>query len=107
AFEVGKFRIFDFEGRQVGILRWGETEVYAVHNRCPHMGGPICRGIPGPKIVSRGSGVPGAVEADYDSPMVTCPWHKWEFQMKSGASVWNHKYRVRTYPVKVEAGRVF
>jgi nitrite reductase/ring-hydroxylating ferredoxin subunit len=105
-FEEGKARIFTFEGREVGIVRWRGEEVYAVHNRCPHMGGPLCRGVVGPKIVSRGGGVPGVVEADEDTPTIICPWHKWEFQARSGESVWDPKYRVKMYPVKVEKGRV-
>ena len=106
SFEEGKPRIISIEGREVGIIRWRGDEIYAVHNRCPHMGGPLCRGVVGPKIVSRGGGVPGAIETDENIPTIVCPWHKWEFQAKNGQSMWDPKYRVKTYPVRIENGRV-
>ena len=105
-FEEGKPRIFSIEGREIGVIRWRGDEIYALHNRCPHMGGPLCRGVFGPKIVSRGGGVPGRVEIDDDVPIVICPWHKWEFEVKKGQSVWDSKYRMKIYPVKIEGGRV-
>ena len=98
-------RVVAIEGRHVGVVRWRGEELYALHNRCPHQGGPLCRGFFGPKIVSR-DGVPGRLEADDDVPIVICPWHKWEFEAATGKSLWDPSYRVRTYPVKVEKGRV-
>jgi nitrite reductase (NADH) small subunit len=106
AFPLRSVRIVSVEGREVAVVRWSENEFYALHNRCPHMGGPVGCGGLAPKIVSRGGGVPGSVEVDDDVPTLTCPWHKWEFQVKDGASVWSGKYRVRTYPVHVEDGDV-
>ncbi|MCY4086294.1 MAG: Rieske (2Fe-2S) protein [Actinomycetia bacterium] len=99
-------RVFSIEGREVGVMRWRGDEVFAFHNRCPHQGGPLCRGFFGPKLVSRGPGVPGRLEADDDLPIVVCPWHKWEFEAATGRGVWDPNYRVRTYPIKIEEGRV-
>ena len=39
-------------------------------------------------------------------PIVVCPWHKWEFEAATGKGVWDPDYRVRTYPISVEDGRV-
>lgn len=105
-FPVGKATVISIDSREVAIVRWREDELYAVHNRCPHMGGPLCRGGLGPKIVSRGGGVPGSIEVDEDIPTLVCPWHKWEFQAKNGESMWSPKYRVKTFPVTVENGDV-
>jgi nitrite reductase/ring-hydroxylating ferredoxin subunit len=105
-FPLRDVRIVSVEGRDVAVVRWGDEEFYAVHNRCPHMGGPVGCGGLGPKIVSRGGGVPGRVEVDDDVPALTCPWHKWEFQLKDGVSLWDSQYRVKTYPVTVENGEV-
>ena len=99
-------RVVSIEGREIGVMRWRDDELFAFHNRCPHQGGPLCRGFFGPKLVSRDGGVPGRLEADDDVPIVVCPWHKWEFEAATGRSVTDSDYRVRTYPIKVEDGRV-
>ena len=99
-------RVLSIEGREIGVMRWHGDELFAFHNRCPHQGGPLCWGFFGPKLVSRDGGVPGRLEADDDVPIVVCPWHKWEFEAATGRSVTDSDYRVRTYPIRVEAGRV-
>ena len=38
-----------------------------------------------------------------DGEILVCPWHRWEFDIKTGKSVFNpHKLKVKTYPVTVE-----
>ena len=41
---VGKFKIIDMDGKEVGLLRFADGEVHAVRNMCPHKVAPICRG---------------------------------------------------------------
>jgi nitrite reductase (NADH) small subunit len=101
-FEPRKPRLVDVEGLALGVVRWRDDEVYAIANRCPHQGAPLCAGNVGPKLV----GTPGAVEVDPDRPVITCAWHHWEFELKTGQSVWDPRYRAKTYPVKVENDRV-
>jgi len=95
-------RIVSVGCRELGIVRW-EGEFYALHNRCPHQAGPVCTGTLGPKIVCDS---PGQLEIDPDSPVIACAWHRWEFDVKTGASVWDPKYRVKTYPVEIRDDRV-
>lgn len=90
-------KIVSVGGRELGIVHWGD-DVYAIHNRCPHQAGPICHGTLGPKIVCN---EPGKLDLDLDSPVVACAWHRWEFYVKTGASVWDPKYRVKTYQVEI------
>jgi nitrite reductase/ring-hydroxylating ferredoxin subunit len=101
-FALRELVLVDVAGIEVGILRWESDEVYAVQNRCPHMGGPLCYGHVGPRL----EGVPGAVTADYSDPVVACPWHHWEFHVKTGRSLFDESYRIKTYPVTVEDGRI-
>jgi nitrite reductase/ring-hydroxylating ferredoxin subunit len=37
---------------------------------------------------------------------VTCPWHAWTFDVKTGENVVNGEMRVACYEVKVEDGAV-
>ena len=47
--------------------------------------------------------VPGAFEYDSSRQILTCPWHGWEFDVRTGRS-WCDPVglRVRTYDVSVE-----
>jgi nitrite reductase/ring-hydroxylating ferredoxin subunit len=33
---------------------------------------------------------------------VTCPWHGWQYNVATGASVFNEQIKVQTFEVKVE-----
>ena len=62
-------------------------EFSAINNLCPHRGGPLAEG-------------------DLNGTLVTCPWHNWEFDVKTGASPVNPAVSVQTFPCKVENGDV-
>lgn len=88
---------------ELGIVHWN-GQFFALRNICPHEGAGLCRGTVRPRITA--SGV-GQLAADEDTPVVTCPWHGWEFDARSGNSVFGDpRYRVRTYPVHTRGGSV-
>lgn len=95
-------RVVTVGKREIGVIRWHGDQVYAIHNRCPHMGGPLCRGA----LSARLAGAPGCIEAE-DVPVIACSWHHWEFNVVSGRSLWDDHYRVKTYAVEIRGGRVF
>jgi nitrite reductase/ring-hydroxylating ferredoxin subunit len=73
----------DVNGRTVGILRRGD-EIYAFGNRCPHQGAPMCRGqAAGTMLPSE----PDEYDFAMDGLIVKCPWHAYEFNVKTGESV--------------------
>lgn len=92
-------------GRQeIGVIRWGEA-IYAVRNACPHQAARICNGGQlRPLLV--GAPEPGSMSCEDGTPVLTCPWHGWEFDLRSGVTVWKSRHRLRTYPVEVREGRV-
>jgi 3-phenylpropionate/trans-cinnamate dioxygenase ferredoxin subunit len=90
---------------ELGIIRWGEDEVFAVHNRCPHMAGPLCVGALGPRLACP-SGDPERLEVDDENPVLACPWHRWEFDVRTGRALWDPGYRMKTYPARIADGRV-
>lgn len=98
----GQRIIVNVEGRSIGVYRV-QGEFYALHNRCPHEGAQLCKG----RIC--GTTLPSAVyEYEYgrSGELVRCPWHGWEFEIKSGKSVFSDKVRTRTYKVQVDNGKV-
>ena len=80
--------------------------VYALRNRCPHAGGPLCEGTLGPRICADACD-PLRLEVDDAAPTLTCAWHGWEFDARDGrALVPGTQLRVRTYRATVEGGMV-
>ena len=73
---------------RVVLLVAHEDEIYAVDNRCPHMGFPLERGS-----VERG--------------ILTCHWHHARFDLCSGGTFDLFADDVRTYPVEVRGGEIW
>ena len=93
--------LVDVEGREIGIFRV-DGDLYALRNKCPHLGGPLCKGKIVGLIESDG---PGHLTLDSSQKMLTCPWHGWEFDIKTGQSYWNpQRTRARQIPVEVTTG---
>jgi nitrite reductase (NADH) small subunit len=89
-------------GRAVGIVRW-DGAVYAISNVCTHQRGPLCHGTLSARLTAA---TPGTMDVDDDTPVIACPWHGWEFDVRSGRALWDERYAVRTYAVSVASGRV-
>lgn len=97
---VGGKKIIEIAGRSVGVFNV-DNQYFAVRNSCPHKGAPLCRGLVDGYV--RGE-APGQFEFERKGEILRCPWHGWEFELKTGQSVFNpHKVWVRSYPVSVEA----
>lgn len=95
---VGGRRIVEVEGRSIGVFNVN-NEFYAVRNRCPHKGAPLCRGM----IKGLMVGEVYQFEMEREGEILKCPWHGWEFDLKTGGSIFNpHKMRVKSYDVSVE-----
>lgn len=84
---------------EIGIVHW-EGQFFALRNICPHEGAGLCQGTVRPRIMAAAV---GEITADQTTPVVTCPWHGWEFDARTGQSLFGDaKCRVRTYPVRAE-----
>lgn len=93
--------IVDLGGIPVGIFNVG-GEYFAILNRCPHQGAPLCEGHLWPGLLV--SGHPGDYTNRADVPVISCIWHGWEFDLRTGQSVCDpQRLRVRNYDVRVEA----
>lgn len=88
--------------REIGIVHWA-GDVYAISNVCTHQRGPLCRGTLGGRLTGA---APGDFQLDEDTPVLACPWHGWEYDVRTGRALWDEHYAVRTYETKVQDGRV-
>lgn len=79
--------LFRHHGLEIALFRIQE-EIYAMDAVCPHAGGPLAQ---------------GAVYGEE----VMCPWHGWEFNVKTGSCSFDSGIRQKTYAVKEENGHIF
>jgi nitrite reductase/ring-hydroxylating ferredoxin subunit len=97
----GERKIVEVAGRSIGVFNLG-GEYFALRNLCPHAGGPLCEGVLSGFVQAR---VPGEYSYVRRGEILRCPWHAWEFDVKTGQSWFDPaKTRVRTYDVTVEPG---
>ncbi len=97
----GGRKIVAVAGRSIGIFNLG-GEFFALRNRCPHQGGPLCEGKTWGAVRAR---APGEVEYTRAGEILTCAWHGWEFDIRTGQSWCDpERLRVRRYEVSVEPG---
>jgi nitrite reductase/ring-hydroxylating ferredoxin subunit len=73
--------------RRVVLLRLPDG-VAAFDGACPHRGAELARG-------------------SLDGAILTCCWHGWRFDARTGAGISNPHGRLRMFPVREEEGRVF
>ncbi|MSO75364.1 MAG: Rieske (2Fe-2S) protein [Alphaproteobacteria bacterium] len=97
----GTCKIVTVAGREIGIFNVA-SQFYGLINRCPHGGAPLCRG----RIHGRmEAAAPGQYRLTRPGEMLRCPWHGWEFDIRTGQSWCDpDNVRVRSYAVSVEPG---
>jgi len=99
----GERKILDVAGRSIGVFNV-DGDYFALRNRCPHQGGALCEGKLWGVLKAD---VPGAFEYSPRKEILTCPWHGWEFHVRTGQSWCDpRRLHVRSYQVSVEDGSV-
>ena len=79
--------VFRNAGRQIALFHTSHG-VLACNNRCPHEGYPLREGSLDDRCV------------------VTCNWHNWKFDLRSGCNLYGGE-GLRTYPVEIRDGEVW
>ncbi|MEP7118026.1 MAG: Rieske 2Fe-2S domain-containing protein [Acidobacteriota bacterium] len=75
------------EGRHIALFRLDDG-FHAIDNLCLHHAGPLCE---------------GRIDA---SDEVTCPWHGWSYEIRTGRLVQDPANGVTRHHVKVVNGEV-
>lgn len=94
----GPAHIVELAGKEIGLFCVGD-EYFAVLNHCPHAGAPVCRGRVTGMVTASG---PGQLSYDHSRLVLRCPWHHWEFDLRSGEALSFIRARIKTYPVRVQ-----
>jgi nitrite reductase/ring-hydroxylating ferredoxin subunit len=97
----GKRMLVTVGGREIGIFNVG-GEFFGIGNRCPHNGASLCQG----RVVGLVEACePGSYQFSRRGELVRCPWHGWEFDLRTGKSQCEpDRTKVRSYDLKVEPG---
>ncbi len=80
-------RVVETSFGRIAVIRTASDEIFAIEDKCPHLGGPLSQGI-----------VHGA--------RVTCPLHNMVIDLASGGVVGPDDGCVLTVPVKIEGERI-
>jgi nitrite reductase/ring-hydroxylating ferredoxin subunit len=83
----GQGKVVEAEGRTLAVFNC-DGAFYAIENTCLHRGGPLGEG-------------------DLDGTIVTCPWHGWGWDVRTGANTVNPAVKVGAFPVQVEGGDLY
>lgn len=89
---------------QVGKIQIGVFNVdgafYAYRNVCPHAGAPVCVGRIG------GTSLPSGVyeyRFGLEGCILRCPWHGWEFDLRTGEHLVDPATKLKRFEVAVES----
>lgn len=85
-FPTGSAGEYVVEGRIIALFHRQEG-LFAVEGMCLHAGGPIAR---------------GAVQGC----LVTCPWHGWQYDLRSGEHALNPRLKLQSFRTHVIDGMI-
>lgn len=85
---------------EIGVYRF-EGKLYAYENLCGHQGGPACEGIVIAKVVEKigEDRTYQGMTFDESEPHIVCPWHGFEYDLKTGIHVGDKRFRLKPYEV--------
>jgi len=71
---------------ELALARVGD-DFYATQAHCIHLQGPLCEGR-------------------LEGHVLSCPWHGWQYDLRSGENEFDRAIVLETYEVRVEDGEV-
>ncbi len=75
------------KGSSIALFKL-KDEIYALRNACPHMGGPLSQG-------------------ELEGCTVTCPWHGWQFDFRTGNCQNMPGEKAITIPIEIKDGYIY
>jgi 3-phenylpropionate/trans-cinnamate dioxygenase ferredoxin subunit len=87
------------EGRSIAVFNVN-GELLGISDACPHQGGSLATGA---TVGMAASTEPGKFGHSRPGEFVRCPWHSWEFDLRTGQSRCDpNRFRTRPYDLSVE-----
>lgn len=91
--------------KPIVVVKSSDGNVFALRNVCPHKGPCLSKG-------AIDQNTSGKYVGDYiferETEVVRCPWHSWEFDIRTGCSLFDpDRVRVRTYDISIENEKIY
>jgi nitrite reductase/ring-hydroxylating ferredoxin subunit len=106
--ENGGRKVIAAEGVEIGVFRLDDA-FYAWRNHCPHQGGPVCQGRLMKRVEERLDGERKSLGIHYvdGSLNMICPWHGYEFDVRTGRHAGYGAVRLIGYKVTLRDGDIY
>ena len=103
----GDRRIVFVGDREIGVFK-DNGQFYAYSNVCLHQGGPACEGMMINNVVD-------VIEKDRtyhgqiygDEMHFVCPWHGYEYDLKTGECIGDRKQKLRKYEIVTRGDDIY
>jgi nitrite reductase/ring-hydroxylating ferredoxin subunit len=86
------------------VIRTDDGALYGLLDKCLHQGGQLSRG----RLMKATDCPPG--DCTYTlvegQDIVKCPWHGYEYDIKTGSTLFDPERRLRTFKVHEEDGQI-
>ena len=93
----GAMRAVSWGRLPVVVIRLEDGSLHALVDRCLHHGGPLSAGRLGHG--SAGAGGVGDYRPDESVAVLRCPWHGYEYDIRTGCTLFDPDRRLRTLTV--------
>jgi nitrite reductase/ring-hydroxylating ferredoxin subunit len=103
----GTHRVVTLGRREIGVFNI-DGVLYALPNRCPHQGGPLCRApaTTGTLVEQANDDGTRSFTWAQEGEIVRCPWHGLEFHVPTGQCLAFPQTKLRSYEVVVEDSQI-
>lgn len=101
-------QVVTVQDQEIGIFRLG-GKVYAYANECVHEGGPVCEGTILGKVeaILRPDKTVAGERFSEDEIHIVCPWHGYEYDIRTGECAPDRRLKLRAFPVSVRGDAVY
>jgi 3-phenylpropionate/trans-cinnamate dioxygenase ferredoxin component len=82
----GASKTVEVAGRALGLFNVGGT-IHCLDNTCLHRGGPLGEGT-------------------LEGEVITCPWHHWQYNVRTGENLFDPGVKVTKYSIRVEGNDI-
>ena len=104
----GDRKVVDCAESEVGVFKI-DGEFFAWHNRCAHRAGPVCQGRIMKRVIEPVAEDRTVRSQQYDpsETNIICPWHGYEYSIKTGLHQGNSRIRLRRAEMTIRDGEIY
>jgi len=106
-FAEGSRKVVSCDGTEIGVFMI-DGELVAWYNQCAHRQGPVCQGRIYKRVVEPVDDLQRTRMREFDESdtHIVCPWHGYEFNLKTGLHPGSANHRLRRAKLEIVDGEV-